>query len=337
MNVVSSQTAESRAVPSKSFRSNAPSFYYILFFLSGFPALLYQIVWQRALFTLYGVNVESVTMIVTVFMLGLGLGSLAGGRVSSLPTIRPLLAFGLIELSIGVFGFESLWIFHRVGSLTAGHSTVVTGTIAFALLLIPTLLMGSTLPLLVEHIVRRTGNVGESVGSLYSVNTFGSGVACLAAALFLMRLFGEGGTVRLACCLNLTVGAVAILSALRSTNSSAHRNSPAQTEPAHTIPLWVGMVLAGIIGFIALAYEIIWYRLYSFTTGGTAPCFAQLLGFYLIGIAYGSLAVRDLCRTKTPGQHPGNAPSRSYGRHAGNHRVVSTRTRARSGSSSSSL
>jgi predicted membrane-bound spermidine synthase len=58
------------------------------------------------------------------------------------------------------------------------------------------------------------------------------------------------------------------------------------------------VVLAGVIGFIALAYEIIWYRLYSFTTAGTAQCFAQLLGFYLIGIAYGSLAVRDVCRKK---------------------------------------
>src|SRR5450756_915806 len=55
---------------------------YVLFFLSGFPALLYQVVWQRALFTIYGVNIESVTVIVTVFMLGLGLGSLAGGWLS---------------------------------------------------------------------------------------------------------------------------------------------------------------------------------------------------------------------------------------------------------------
>jgi MFS family permease len=68
------------------------SIYYVLFFLSGFPALLYQIVWQRALFTLYGVNIESVTMIVTVFMLGLGMGSLAGGWLSSRPGIRLLLA-----------------------------------------------------------------------------------------------------------------------------------------------------------------------------------------------------------------------------------------------------
>ena len=155
--------------------------YYLLFFLSGFPALLYQIVWQRALFTLYGVTIESVTIIVTVFMLGLGFGSLAGGWLSSRPRIRLLLAFGLIEFSVGTFGFASLWIFHRIGALTAGASTLSTGLISFALLLVPTMLMGSTLPLLVEHFVRRTGNVGESVGLLYSVNTLGSGAASLWA------------------------------------------------------------------------------------------------------------------------------------------------------------
>src|SRR5580698_7397071 len=107
--------------------------YYLLFFLSGFPALLYQIVWQRALFTLYGVNIESVTMIVTVFMLGLGLGSLAGGWLSTRPGIRLLLAFGVIELSVGAFGAVSLALFHRVGALTAGGSTTTTGLISFAL------------------------------------------------------------------------------------------------------------------------------------------------------------------------------------------------------------
>src|SRR5437763_13475632 len=100
--------------------------YYVLFFFSGFPALLYQIVWQRALFTIYGVNIESVTMIVTVFMLGLGLGSLAGGRLSRVRRVRPLLAFGVIETAIGVFGACSLTIFDRVGRLTAGRSTAST-------------------------------------------------------------------------------------------------------------------------------------------------------------------------------------------------------------------
>src|SRR5579863_3875285 len=74
---------------------------YILFFVSGFPALIYQIVWQRALFTIYGVNIESVTIVVSAFMLGLGLGSLAGGRASRIPGLPVLAAFGLVELGIG--------------------------------------------------------------------------------------------------------------------------------------------------------------------------------------------------------------------------------------------
>jgi spermidine synthase len=270
--------------------------YYILFFLSGFPALLYQIVWQRALFTLYGVNIESVTMIVTVFMLGLGMGSLAGGWLSNRPRARLLLAFGLIEFSVGVFGAASLWIFHRIGALTAGASTLTTGLIAFALLLIPTMLMGSTLPLLVEHFVRRTGNVGESVGLLYSVNTLGSGVACLAAAFLLMRLLGEAGSVRLAVCFNLFVAFTALILQAKYPTPPVKKAEGQSAAPQQTIPFWIGMLLAFVTGFIALAYEIVWYRLYAFVSGGTAPCFAILLAFYLLGIAYGSFAVRDACR-----------------------------------------
>jgi spermidine synthase len=284
--------------------SKALSFYYPLFLLSGFPALLYQIVWQRALFTLYGVNVESVTMIVTVFMLGLGLGSLAGGWLSSIRKVHPEVAFGIIEISIGIFGYMSLWIFHRVGLLTAGHSTFFTGIIAFTLLLLPTLLMGSTLPLLVEYAVRTTGNVGESVGSLYSVNTFGSAVGCFAAAIVLMGALGESGVIHLACSLNLLVGASALTLSMRSAQPYApHRRESAQAGRPRdgvraTIPLWIGASLAGITGFIALAYEIVWYRVYSFASGGTASTFALLLGFYLLGIAIGSCVVQEACKRK---------------------------------------
>lgn len=289
-------TAELASVRKSTVKSGNLSFYYLLFFLSGFPALLYQIVWQRALFTLYGVNVESVTMIVAVFMLGLGLGSLLGGWLSSLPKIRPLVTFGAIEISIGLFGSVSLLIFHRVGALTAGHSTFVTGAVAFGLLLIPTMLMGSTLPLLVEHVVRTTGNVGESVGSLYAVNTFGSAVACFSAAVVLMGALGESGVVHLACCSNLLVGVSAVAIGIRNVSTIAARTSTELNHSNQTIPLWIGVLLAGMIGFIALAYEIIWYRVYSFTTGGKASSFALLLTFYLIGIAIGSVAVQNMCR-----------------------------------------
>ena len=230
-------------------------------------------------------------------MLGLGLGSMAGGALSNRRGVPLLVAFGVIELSIGAFGAASLWLFQRVGSLTAGLSLTTTGIVAFLLLLIPTLLMGSTLPILAEHFVRRTGNVGESVGLLNGVNTCGSGLACLLAAFWLMRLLGESGSVRLACCVNLFVGASALLLQLKPSSTVEQFRSAVVAGPQETIPIRFGMFLSGAVGFIALAYEIIWYRLYSFTTGGTASCFAELLGFYLlwhrVRLADGSAGLPD--------------------------------------------
>jgi spermidine synthase len=272
--------------------------YCLLFFISGFPALLYQIVWERALFTIYGVNIESVTVIVTVFLLGLGLGSLAGGRLSAVPSIPLLRAFGLIEFSIGVFGAVSLKVFHGAAVWTAGASTFATGAITFLLLLIPTLLMGSTLPLLTAHMVERAANVGESVGTLYCANTFGSAAACFAAALVLMRLLGESGSTWLAAMMNVAVGLGALVWSGRPVRSQPPAAATATLSARETISLRNGMFLAGATGFISLAYEILWYRLYSFASGGAAPTFAKMLAFYLAGIAYGSLAVRGFCHDK---------------------------------------
>src|SRR5438067_9256041 len=88
-----------------------------LFFVSGFPALIYQLVWQRALFRILGVNIESVTIVVTAFMLGLGLGSLAGGWLSGKRQVPLLLLLAGIEMLTGVFGLLSLDIFEHVGQL----------------------------------------------------------------------------------------------------------------------------------------------------------------------------------------------------------------------------
>jgi len=189
---------------------------YVVFFLSGFAALLYQIVWQRALYAIYGINIESVTMVVTAFMLGLGLGSIAGGIVSKDPKRPVLLMFSLVELGIGLFGAVSLAVFHGVGEATLGMSAVGTFVVTFLLVLVPTLLMGSTLPLLVAHLVRSSGNVGKSVGSLYFVNTLGSAFASASAVLFIMGRAGQTGSVRIAALLNLTVSLLAYIAHRRS-------------------------------------------------------------------------------------------------------------------------
>jgi len=186
-----------------------------LFLMSGFSALVYQVVWQRSLFTIFGVNIESVTLVVTVFMLGLGLGSLAGGGLSKSRTGSLLLRFSAIELGIGIFGAVSLDLFKRVGEATLGASVVVTGITTFVLLLAPTLMMGSTLPLLVAFAVLRSGNVGRSVGLLYFVNTLGSAFAAFATVLFLMRTLGQQRSVFLAAAINVTVSAVAFTQYMR--------------------------------------------------------------------------------------------------------------------------
>ena len=273
--------------------------YHVLFFLSGFPALLYQIVWQRALFTIYGVNIESVTIIVTAFMLGLGLGSLAGGKISNFKSVPLLLAFGIVELGIGLFGAFSLPLFHQVALVTAGASLPETALVTMSLLLFPTLLMGITLPLMVGHLSRVTRNVGQSLGILYALNTLGSAVACVAAALFLLRWLGESGSVRFASILNCVVACSALLLYRRHSEVVQPEEGPAPPTDSgekHALPFAPTLSIAALVGFVSLGYEIVWYRLFAFLTGGTAPCFALLLAFYLGGIAAGSLAVSDFCR-----------------------------------------
>src|SRR5581483_6839188 len=204
------RVAESKRMRASSFSEFVP-WWYVFFFFSGFPALLYQIVWQRALFTLYGVNIESVTVVVTAFLLGLGLGSLAGGWVSRYPHLPLLGIFGCVEVLIGCYGAVSLKTFHWAAKFTAGAPPLQTGLIAFALVVIPTVLMGSTLPILVAHTVRISRNIGTSVGALYAANTFGSAVACFCAGLFLMRWLGQLKTVLLAAGLNAIFGSAVLV------------------------------------------------------------------------------------------------------------------------------
>jgi spermidine synthase len=281
-------------------RSGKPSWLYLLFFLSGFPALIYQIVWQRSLFAIYGVNIESVTVVITAFMLGLGLGSLFGGWLSK-QSVPRLLVFACVELGIAGFGILSLPLFHWIATYTAGTTTLKAGVITFLLVLLPTILMGSTLPLLVAHIVDRSGNVGHSVGTLYFVNTLGSATACFAAGMILMRSFGQSGSVQIAAGLNACIGLSVLLLYVRSRRAPAIASTEqgaAELDFANQqqyLPLIFGVVLAGLSGFVALGYEILWYRVLSFTSGGVARALALLLGTYLAGIAFGSFFSERLC------------------------------------------
>src|SRR5271154_3639823 len=125
---------------------------FMLFFFFCFSALFYQLTWQRALFRIFGVNIESVTIVVTAFMLGLGLGSLVGGWLSKRRAIPLLPLLAAIELMTGAFGVFSLEIFDRVGEFTIGLPLTAMAAVSLALVIVPTLLMGATLPVLVAHL-----------------------------------------------------------------------------------------------------------------------------------------------------------------------------------------
>ena len=182
------------------------SYLAFLFLISGFAALIYQIVWQRALFAAFGVNIESITIVVSLFMFGLGVGSLVGGYLSSrFPANGPLL-FLACELGIGAFGIVSLPLIASVSAATIHTSIATTAIAVYALLCLPTMLMGATLPILVAHLHRYYHNVGQSVGLLYCINTLGSAIACFLTAELLFFFFGEHTAVLIAAACNLTVG-----------------------------------------------------------------------------------------------------------------------------------
>lgn len=180
-----------------------------LFFVSGCAAILYQVVWQRTLFAVVGINVEAVTLIVTAFIFGLGVGSLLGGRLSRAEPAMLIARFAAIEFAVGLFGVVSLPLMRGAGTWTAGLPPLVAGPVTFAILLLPTLGMGATLPILVAYHVRRSGNVGLAVGGLYFANTLGSAVAAFAAGYVLLPVLGQSGVVWLAVACNITVSASA--------------------------------------------------------------------------------------------------------------------------------
>ncbi len=190
-----------------------------IFMLSGISALLYEIIWQRALMLIYGTNTESVAMVVSAFLVGLGLGSLAGGALSKRPGIQIVGLFSGAELVIGLYGLTSLQLFQWVGQRTAMAGTLATGLLAFGLVLVPTLLMGATLPLLVACRVRDTASVGRSVSWLYGANTLGAALGALLGTFVVLGHFGLAGATRCAAGLNLTVALVAL--ALTWTGRSA--------------------------------------------------------------------------------------------------------------------
>jgi spermidine synthase len=277
----------------------------LMFLLSGVAALIYQIVWAKELALVFGVTVYATSAVVTAFMGGLALGSLYFGRVVD-RWQRPLLLFAFLEAGIAAFALVFPFVaalLERIyvafyGPLGESHyvMSLVRFALSFAVLLVPTSLMGGTLPVITRAYVSRTRRIGSEVAGLYSANNIGAFLGCMLAGYVALELLGLSGTLLLAALLNITVAVLALLLGLRSAPGIATDGDERAPEPAVTEamagPVKVALWVFGIEGFTSLAYQMAWVRMLIFFVETDIYGVTTIIATYLVGLALGAFVVR---------------------------------------------
>jgi len=291
-----------------------------LFFLSGFSALIYQVVWMRMLSMYVGGSAFSVSIVLTVFMMGLALGSAIAARFVDRIT-RPsdaMAIYGLIELAVGLYGFFYplimagaqpcyAFLYRRLYESLIGYNAA-SAVISMLVLIVPTTLMGMTLPLLVRYSLDNASRIGTDIGRLYGVNTIGGALGALVCGFVAIKWMGVAGTQNAAVCINLFVGIMALLvfaardSACRIFADIGKGNavSTAFAAPAGRDSIALSIVLA-VSGFCAMAYEVLWTKLLALLVGPTTYSFTLVLFTFITGLAMGSIVVGRIAdRVRNP-------------------------------------
>lgn len=301
-----------------------------LFFGSGFSALVYQVLWQRQLGLVFGVTAYATSAVLAAFMAGLALGSWAAGRLSSRIT-HPLAAFGVCEVLVGLSALATpLWldaarvVYVEVARLLPDSFVAVTTArllCSLLVLLVPTTLMGATLPLVVKSSLGKSAAMGGRLATLYGVNTFGALTGALVTGFWLIGRFGIGASYTIAALVNGLVAVAAIGAAWREgplaapvSASSSSTLAPAPDAEAPTdaaradvehrtaATRWTreqraALIVAALSGGASLALEVVWVRWLVLFLPATTYAFSTMLGVVLAGIATGSVIAARLLRT----------------------------------------
>jgi spermidine synthase len=270
---------------------------YLLFILSGFCALIYEVLWSKYLSLTFGTTIWAVSIVTATFMAGLALGSYLLGKYSTDHADRLLRTYAWLEVGIALSALlfaptlaliEKLYIFwaHTLPD-TAWLTTSVNIFFCALLLLPPATLMGGTFPVFCRLFARR--KCGGQIGRLYTLNTIGATLGAFSAGYLLVPNLGLSTTGYLAVVLNLVVAGCAFF--LSRTGCCSE---PAEASPKNQ-PVWQldrkahrpVLIAIGLIGFFALAYEILWTRVLLLFLGNTVYAFSLMLSAYLVGIAIG--------------------------------------------------
>ena len=279
----------------------------LMFWLSGAAALVYQVLFAKSLALVFGSMATATLSVLATFLGGMALGSVIGGLLAQ--RLRaPLRLYAAVEIGIGLYCAATPWLFDAVQTLyvwLAAGSTpdapallALRVTLGATVLLLPTLLMGTTLPLLASALGPQGGGMGVRVSGLYFANTAGAAVGALLAAYALMPLLGVRATTLIATALNLIVAWLAI----RPTPATeadradwpAHQLAPA---PARSWPRsagWAAMASLGVVGVLSLGLEVVYVHLLAVVAGNSVYAFGLMLATFLMGLSLGGAAARQV-------------------------------------------
>ena len=277
----------------------------ILFFLSGFTGLVYEIVWVKYLALLLGTTAYAQVGVLAVFMGGLALGSTFFGRRAD-RNVHPLRLYGWLEIGVGLsaalfaLGFDALARIYWSALAAVGND----GSVAIALrallclksMLVPTICMGGTLPVLSRALGLQRASVGRGVAYLYAVNSCGAALGSVLAGFVLLPGWGLEVPLFGAALINIVIGLVTLYldrpleldeSAMGTPGSVA---ATASQEPNVVVGYsWLVPTCAAISGAVAMIYEVAWIRLCSLVLGSSTYSFCIMLTAFIIGIAAGGL------------------------------------------------
>lgn len=271
----------------------------LFFFLSGFSALVYEIIWTRQITSIIGASAFSVSIVLSSFMGGMALGAWIAARLVDRVRSPPRLLgwYGFLEIVIGLYALLFplllaflLPVFQTLYRSLYARFFAYEGTvflISFILFLPPTILMGATLPILCRYGVERLSHLGGRAGRLYGANTLGAALGSLACGFVLIRFLGVSGSLRVAVAINLALGAICLLWA------AVAQRSGLTTPGPRTAVSWSGLrgvlLVFALSGFCSMAAEVIWTRLLGLLAGPTTYSFTLVLFTFIVGLGIGSV------------------------------------------------
>jgi spermidine synthase len=278
----------------------------ILFFLSGFLALVYEVVWIRKLGLVFGSTSIALSTVLGIFFGGIALGSFLFGRMAG-RCRNPVRVYAWLELGVGAFAllFPTLLglVDRFYGGLYAGAETrfllltFYRVLLVMPLIMIPTTLMGGTLPVLSRHFVSSHAHLSTRIGVLYAINTLGGALGAYLCGFYLIYWLGVDATNYAAGAVNLLVGAAAWLLSLRM-GSTETVDTPPVSEPSGgaseeaSAGRWLVILVLvgfGISGLTGLAYEVVWARYLSLFLVSSIYAYTTILTVFLLGLVAGAV------------------------------------------------